>query len=198
MATARARGFTLLELMVTLAVVAILAAAALPSFLEARQRAAIRGAGDQVLSFWNQARFEAAKQNSLVKVGVYTSGASYCIGAATTTSATDTTACNCLAASPSSNACDIARFPADQSEWRGVTLSGTPTLGSSSGVAVIDPHLTTLASASAAGSVTLADPPGGFSYKLNLRVDQMGRAVLCESTTDTAPMSDYSDRRCSP
>jgi len=85
MTTTRSGGFTLLELMVTLAVVAILAVAAVPSFEASRQRAAIKGAGDQVLSFWNQARFEAAKRNSLVKVGVYTSGASYCIGAATTT-----------------------------------------------------------------------------------------------------------------
>jgi len=198
MTIARNRGFTLLELMVTLAVAAILAVAAVPSFEAARQRAAIKGAGDQVLSFWNQARFEAAKRNSLVKVGVYSSGASYCIGAATTTNGADSTACNCLAAAPTSNACDVARFPADQSEWRRVTLSGTPTLGSSSGVAVIDPRLTTLTSSTAAGTVTLAGPPGAFTYKLNLHVDQLGRAVLCESTTDPRPMSDYSGRRCSP
>jgi len=198
MATTRSRGFTLLELMVTLAVAAILAAAAVPSFQAARQRAVIRGAGDQVLSFWNQARFEAAKRNSLIKVGIYSSGASYCIGAATTTDSADTTACNCLAATPSSNVCDVARFPAAQSEWRGVTLSGTPTLGGSSGVAVIDPRLTTLASSTAAGTVTLAAPPGNIAYKLNLHVDQLGRAVLCESTTDSRPMSDYSDRRCTP
>ena len=79
-----------------------------------------------------------------------------------------------------------------------MTLSGTPTLGNDSGVAVIDPRLTTLADSTAVGSVTLAGPPGTFSYKLNLHVDQMGRAVLCESTTDSVPMSDYSDRRCAP
>jgi prepilin-type N-terminal cleavage/methylation domain-containing protein len=198
MATIRSRGFTLIELMITLAVAIILAAMAVPSFYAARQRAAIRGAGDEVLSFWNQARFEAAKRNALVKVGVYTSGGSYCFGAAVTTDSADTTPCNCLVENPSSDVCDVGRFPASQSDWRAVTLSGTPTLGNSSGVAVIDPRLTTLADSTAAGTVTLAAPPGNFTYKLNLHVDQLGRAVLCESTTDSAPMSDYSSRRCSP
>jgi hypothetical protein len=63
---------------------------------------------------------------------------------------------------------------------------------------VIDPRLTSLTDATAVGTVTLAAPPGRISSKLNLHVDALGRAVLCESTTDANPMSDYSDRRCAP
>jgi type IV fimbrial biogenesis protein FimT len=194
----RAEGFTLIELMVTLTVVFVLALVAVPSFLAVRQRAALRGAGDQALSLWNQARFEAAKRNSMVKVGVHSSGTDFCLGAATTTDASDTTPCDCSSAAPTSDACDVARFPNDQSEWKGVTLSGTPTLGNDHGVAVIDPRLTSLTDATAVGTVTLAAPPGRISYKLNLHVDALGRVVLCESTTDANPMSDYSDRRCAP
>lgn len=194
----RALGFTLIELMVTLAVFVILATMAMPSFFSFRQRAATRDAGDEALSFWNQARFEAAKRNAMVKVGVYHSGSTFCLGAATTTDPADSTPCNCSAAAPTTNVCDVARFPADQNEWRSVALSGTPTLGGNTGVAVIDPKLTSLTESTDAGAVSFQSPNGRFSYKLNLRVDALGRGVLCESTGDTRPMSDYFDRRCTP
>ena len=43
---------------------------ALPSFEGVRQRAAFGASAEQLLSFWNQARLEAAKRNQMVKVGV--------------------------------------------------------------------------------------------------------------------------------
>ena len=124
------RGFTIIELMVTVAVIIVLMLIAQPSFEGLRQRAALRGAGEHLISFWNQARLEAAKRNSMIKVGVVQSsgGSTFCLGAATTTDPTDTVPCDCTSASPSSDVCDIARFPGDQSEWRSVTLSGI-TLG---------------------------------------------------------------------
>ena len=62
-------GFTLIELMVTIAVMFSFFLMAIPSFATMRQRAALRGAGDEVLAFWNEARFEAVKRNQMVKVG---------------------------------------------------------------------------------------------------------------------------------
>lgn len=194
-----APGFTLIELMVTISVFAILAMLALPSFEAVRQRAALRGAGDQLLSFWNQARFEAAKRNQLVKVGVKQSSSQvFCIGAATTTDPADTTPCDCLTA----NACDVAQFPADSSEWKLVRLSGvtlgTSTWPSASHPAVIEPKRTALTDGNAAGTITLDGPPGGRAYKLRLNVDQFGRGVLCEPTSAVDKLSDYGNQRCSP
>src|SRR6478752_1794727 len=112
---AGARGFTLIELVVSLSVLAILATMALPSFEAVRQRAALRGAGDELLGFWNQARFEAAKRNQFVKVGMkQSSSGNFCIGAATTTDAADVTPCDCLTL----NACDVGQFPANSTEWK--------------------------------------------------------------------------------
>lgn len=200
--TRRFKGFTLIELMVTLTVILVLMLLALPSFQSFRQRSALRGTAEQALGFWNQARFEAAKRNQMVKVGVSTSGSKFCLGAAATTDPADTAPCDCFTAA----ACDVARFPADpandQNDWRGVTyyvVSGTtPTLGAGNAVAVIEPKRAGLATASQAGVVSFAGPPGRNAYRVNLNIDAFGRAQLCESATATQSMSDYADRRCSP
>lgn len=203
----RTRGFTLVELMVTVAVVLILGILAVPSFVSFRSRAALRSSTEEVVNFWNQARFEAAKRNQMVKVGVKrdASGA-YCLGAATTTNASDTTPCDCFTA----NACNVAGFPAPpgsnfdtQAEWAGVsfvTVSGTtPTLGgANNAVAVIEPKRGGLANAAAAGSLTFADPKRGKDYKLNVRIDALGRPLLCESALAANHMPEYNTRRCTP
>lgn len=201
------RGFTLIELAVTLTVVLVLGMLALPSFLGMRQRSAIRGAGDNVLAFWNQARLEAVKRNSYVKVGVVqtNSGAQFCLGAATTTDPNDTTPCDCTQAAPLSNVCDVARFPsgmtaAGQAEWNRVTLAGV-TLGGGTLLtaiepAVIDPKRTALTVSADDGTISLLGPPGSLSYTLNVSVDKFGRGTICESTSSTHHLPEYIDKTC--
>ncbi|MGH8030411.1 MAG: pilus assembly FimT family protein [Arenimonas sp.] len=199
----RVLGFTMVELMITLTVVLVISLLAVPSFISFRQRAALRGAAEQAQSFWNQARLEAAKRNSLVKVGVFVDGSNFCMGAATTTlTATDNDEpCDCT----SSTGCDVAAFPgfladgtSDQSEWRGVFLEGTPTLGNDTGVTVIESRRTALIDATTEGSITFAAPEGANDYRLNLHVDRQGRAILCQSTSAGDLMSDYQTRNCDP
>jgi type IV fimbrial biogenesis protein FimT len=194
----RSSGFTLVEMMITITVMMVLLMVAVPSFIAVRERATLGGAGEQVLSLWNQARFEAAKRNGLVKFGVNTNGSNFCIGLATTTSATDSTACDCFDPAATTNKCNVAIFPGSQADWKGVTLQGTPTLGANTAVAVIEPRRTSLTEAGDAGAITFASPGDDHDYRLNLRVDQMGRAVLCESTAAGDNMPAYTDRRCSP
>jgi prepilin-type N-terminal cleavage/methylation domain-containing protein len=199
---ATARGFTLIELTITLSVALTFCLMAIPSFASLRQRAAVRGAADELLAFWNEARFEAVKRNQLVKVGVFpVAGGGFCLGAATTTSEADSTPCDCSSAAPASNACDVGRYPASQSEWNRVTLAGV-SLGGTSSIAapkpvVIEPKRTTLTEPGDKGAITLASPNGGPGYRLNLRVDQLGRGLLCESLSATGRLPDYASRRCS-
>ena len=190
----RQQGFTLVELMVGLAVLAILTAAALPSFAAFRQRAAVREAADQAVAFWNTARFEAVKRNAMVKVGVQKAAdGTYCFGAATTTNPSDGTPCDCTVAVPAANICNVARFPTNQEEWNGVSLdTGTD-------VAVLEAKRGSLADSAGAGVLaSLSAPTGPMDYTLNLHVDAMGRAVLCQSSGDTDTLSDYEGRQCSP
>lgn len=192
----RVLGFTMVELMITLVVVLVISMIAVPSYITFRQRAALRGAAEQAQGFWNQARLEAAKRNSLVKVGVFVDGDVYCLGADETTSgATDhDEPCDCTTAGE----CNVAVFPADQAEWRGVTLNGTPTLGTNSGAAVIESRRTTLIDPDMAGAISFAAPEGTNDYRLNLLVDRQGRATLCQSNNAVDKLSDYLNRNCDP
>jgi type IV fimbrial biogenesis protein FimT len=195
------KGFTLIEITVTLTIACTFLTMAVPSFSSLKQRSAIRGAADQTLSFWNEARFEAVKRNQMVKVGIKTlAGGGFCLGAATTTDEADSTPCDCSSAAPASNVCDVARFPADQSQWNRVTLASV-TLGGTTSLSqikpvVIEPKRTGLTEATDKGTISLVAPPGQSYYKLNLNVDQLGHGLLCESTSATGRLPDYNNRRC--
>lgn len=193
----RQAGFSLIEMMVVLGVIAILTAAAAPSFIALRQRQTLAGVGEEVLGVWQTARMEAAKRNSMVKVGYYANSGNICIGAATTTDPADATPCDCTTA----GSCNVATFPRDnasQKEWRGITVNGTPTLGANTGVAVLEPRRVSLTETGDVGAISLNGPTGSKSYRLNFLVDRMGRGVLCESTGATDRMPAYATRRCSP
>lgn len=188
------RGFSLIELMVTIAVLSVILMAALPSFNEFRQRSALRGASDQIVSFWTNARFEALKRNSLVKVSMSLSGNSYCLGAEVATSRTDSTKCNCF-----TNTCTIGNYPSSQAEWKRVRLLTDPntTIGNGNGVVVIDPKRAALASSNQAGYWDLASPTDGPDYRLRVNIDQFGRAVMCEpAAAGSRKMPQFSDKRC--
>lgn len=192
-------GFTLIELMTTLAVMLVVMLLALPSFLSFRQRASLRGASEEVLSLWNDARFEAAKRNSNVKFGFVTAGTEFCVGAATTTDPADTTPCDCTEAAPVSEVCDIGRFPADQGEWNGVTLDAGSDLGNGNDVVVLDLKQLRLTDPATAGAISLNDPTGGEDYRVNVHIDQFGRGILCgSSAADVEDMSEYINRQCAP
>ena len=189
------RGFTLIELMVTLAVLAIILTMAIPSFNEFRQRSALRGASDQFISFWTNSRMEALKNNSLVKVSMSTSGNNFCLGAATTTNPADNTKCDCFTA----NACNVGSYPADQAEWKRIRFIGdyvqAPTAGSQV-VVIIDPKRGGLANTDMAGYWQIASPTGGVDYKLNVNIGRFGRAVACEPSSAVNKMPQFSNRPC--
>lgn len=74
------RGFTLIELMVTVAVVAILAVAAAPSLKDFFERYELRGAVEDVLSALANARQGAVEADRNVKVRFSTATDDWCVG----------------------------------------------------------------------------------------------------------------------
>lgn len=71
-------GFTLIELMITIAVLAILAAIALPSFQSTLERLRVNGAAENFFADLQYARSEAIKQNRNVLFQV--DAAAWCYG----------------------------------------------------------------------------------------------------------------------
>jgi len=69
------RGFTLVELMIALAVLAVVVTVAVPSFTSLLERNRLTSTTNQLLGFINGARVEAIKRNAIVRIDPVTAGA---------------------------------------------------------------------------------------------------------------------------
>lgn len=85
------RGFSLVELMVTLTVLAILLSVAVPSFQNIRDTSRVRAAAEAVYAHLQFARSESVKQNRNLFISV-TEGANWCLGIS------NASGCNCATA----------------------------------------------------------------------------------------------------
>lgn len=77
----RDRGFTLIEMMVTIAVLAIIIAVAVPSFSAFLEKARLRGAADALSSQFASARVEAVRTDRTVSLLVKGEDGEWCTGA---------------------------------------------------------------------------------------------------------------------
>lgn len=165
----RQSGVTLVELMVTIAVLAILVTLAGPSFADFAERSALRGAADSLAATIGAAKEESIKRDRLVRVDFMPMGEAVCVGAATVASSADA-GCDCAA-----ETCSVTQFPEGERDMRRVTLLGEPNFGGGSGF-VFDPRTGMLDQLANAGSLTMAT---GRGYQVTVRVNPMGRVSLC-------------------
>lgn len=120
--TRKIKGFTLVELMVTVVVIAILALVAVPQFQGMRDRARVRAAAEGVYGHLQFARSESIKQGRNLTARIVT-GTNWCLGLANT----NTTTCDCN----TSNACqfgpagNLASHDLRSSEFVDITLTTT-------------------------------------------------------------------------
>lgn len=169
------RGFTLVELMVTVAVLAILLAVGIPALQTTLDKRRLTGAVEQLYSDLQYARSEAIRQNR--NVTVYFSGTStWCYGMDDDTSS----ACNCSSAPGNCTVGGVQKVVAGTG-FRNVTLSENTF---ASGNVTFDPRRGT---ASPQGRVSLQSSAIGT---VKVIVSSPGRVRICsDDVPDYKPSS---------
>ncbi len=148
----RVRGLTLIELVIALAVLAVLGTLALPSLSSRLDRQRLDTAAETLVADINEARFEAARQGRAMHI-VLQPGAAWCWAVASEA------ACPCGQA----QACELRS--ARGADHAGVALVAGQTL-----------HLQSTGQAEASGSALL-ESRGGEQLRVDMQT--LGRARIC-------------------
>lgn len=172
------RGFTMIELMVTIVVFAILTAIALPSFKDYFERYRLRSAADDVVNLLALARQGAVKEDRNVNVTLGGDTVAWCVGAIQQAAPAEyaqvsTTPAACLCATAPAS-CMVAgdNLVVDGTGLRGVTVAavGKSLSYDSKGGTLVD--------------ITAATPTIDFisstqRYGLQVQVNTLGQARAC-------------------
>lgn len=177
----RQRGFSIVELMMSVMLMAIGAALALPSYRDMVEKRQITNGAEQMAAFINTAQGVAMKTNRLVTVSYTRVGNDeWCIGAVS-----GGNACDCTVAytdPPAANYCQIASQPfvldnshaADRELVYSISGAGAYAFDPVRGLASADNPLT----------MELRSPSEAF--RLNLVVNRTGRVILCSASASHA------------
>jgi prepilin-type N-terminal cleavage/methylation domain-containing protein len=156
----RANGLTLMELMVTVAILAILVALAMPSFNTFVARGRLSGAAEALAQDLQLAKSEALRRNADVTIS-FSDGAAWCYG-----SVVAAAACNCNVA----NSCALRRV--DNTDYAGVTMAAPTFAGNAT-------TFTARPGPVVAGQVELTHPNAGT---LRVSLGATGQVRVCSTT----------------
>lgn len=173
----RAPGFTLVELIVAMTVLAILATLAVPAFAVYFEKARLRSAADGVVALIAESRLAAVKQARAATVRFSGAGAQWCVGAreaalpAAGMPMTGSDVCDCLA---DGDTClvDARRAVVASAMHRGVVLLAPLDAFAFDGA-------TGIRAGESTGAVRLASRSGRFT--LRVAISPLGHASMCSS-----------------
>jgi type IV fimbrial biogenesis protein FimT len=169
------RGFSLVELLMSVLLVALGAAVALPSYRDMVEKRQVTNAAEQVASFINSAQGVAMKTNRVVTVSYARTGDDdWCVGAIS-----GETACDCSQADPEeADYCQIGSQP--------FTIGANHTGGlellhniDGDGAYAFDPIRGLFRNLDDALTMEMRSESGEF--RLNVQVNNTGRVIICSA-----------------
>lgn len=149
------QGFTLTELMVTVAIIGIVASLAVPSFQDMIERSRLKEAVESLRSDLMFARTEAIKRSVGINVAIVENGSDWCYGIND-----DNTTCAC----GTENDCGIKSIAGNQFQGTSVGADYATTFNFRRGTAV-------------AGGATISSS----NYSARVKVSNRGRVTICSS-----------------
>ena len=175
------RGFTLLELMIVLAILAIGVALAVPSYSDVMQRRETTSQAEELVTFVSFAQSEAVKYNEMISVHVtYTDKDNWCIGANEGSAPCD---CNEINAD-AENFCSlsgVAKILRSSAQTK-----SSMTAASTDRTLVFDPIRGTMAVADLGTQHGLTLETDNGRWSLQVDVGATGRTRICNPDSDKA------------
>jgi type IV fimbrial biogenesis protein FimT len=176
----RHRGFSMIELMMSVVLIAISAALAIPSYRDMVEKRQVTHGAEQIASFINLAQGAAMKNNEVITVSwSRTDSDDWCVGAVS-----GDTACNCTVTDTSSDSyCQIGTkgFVIDNSSSKDRDILHS--IGGDGSYA-FDPVRGLMVDLDDSMNMELRSHSGDF--RLNLVVNNTGRVILCSDSADHA------------
>jgi type IV fimbrial biogenesis protein FimT len=170
----RHRGFTIVEVMMSLVLIAIGSALALPSYRNMVEKRQLTNGAEQLSSFINSVQSISSRTNQVVTVSyLHVDHDDWCIGAVT-----GETACDCTETSSTASgfcAIDTQKFVLDNTNTNNLELLHDVTAGD--GAYAFDPIRGLFQDLG--DSLTMELHSNSRDFELNLMVNNTGRVTLC-------------------
>ena len=200
------RGFTIIELMVVIAVVAIITSFALPSYRTLIEKRSVTSGAQQISAFFSAAKMEAIKRNEMI--AIHTDLGDACMGffAYDPDAATPRTNCDCTLTDPDAgNACSVDEFGDGEMRLhvldanslnKPVKVTDIDILGRADDLVIFDPirGMLVFDGAVAAIPLELKMLSKKDAYGLNVQLTATGRVTVCSDTTTAVyPVPGFDD-----